>query len=68
MISIMKARGSTFDPALREFEISEQGIELAKNFESAEQILSGFGKAKAGRSTPGERKSPRRTSKRRTRG
>jgi circadian clock protein KaiC len=68
MISIMKVRGSSFDPALREFEISDRGIELAKNFESAEQILSGFGKEKPAKSASGKRKSSSASSKRRTRG
>ncbi|HVF15595.1 MAG TPA: ATPase domain-containing protein [Steroidobacteraceae bacterium] len=68
MISIMKVRGSSFDPALREFAISDCGIELAKNFESAEQILSGFGKDKPAKSAGGKGKGPRRTSKRQTRG
>jgi circadian clock protein KaiC len=68
MISIMKVRGSTFDAALREFEISEQGIKLAKSFESAEQILSGFGRAKTAKPVSGKRTGHPRTSKRRTRG
>ena len=43
LLSIMKVRGSSFDPALREFVISSKGIELADSFASAEQLLSGSG-------------------------
>ena len=58
MISIMKVRGSSFDPALREFEISKRGIELAKNFESAERILSGFGTEKPTRVRQRQKEEP----------
>lgn len=43
VISILKARGGSFDPTLREFHISERGVELADSFESAERLLSGTG-------------------------
>ena len=42
LLSIMKVRGSGFDPQLREFQISDAGIHLTDSFESAEFILSGF--------------------------
>jgi circadian clock protein KaiC len=43
LLSVMKVRGSDFDPRLREFCITDVGITLADTFESAESILSGFG-------------------------
>jgi circadian clock protein KaiC len=42
MISILKVRESSYDSSLREFSISEQGIDVAETFESAEAILSGY--------------------------
>ena len=43
LISVLKVRGSAFDPTLREFQITEGGIVLADTLEGAESILSGFG-------------------------
>jgi len=43
LLSVVKVRGSGFDPALREFVITDgHGISLASAFEGAEEILSGF--------------------------
>jgi circadian clock protein KaiC len=42
LISIVKMRDSDFDSSLREFRITGTGIELARTFDSAEAILSGF--------------------------
>jgi circadian clock protein KaiC len=41
MMSILKMRDSDYEPALREFSISTQGIDVAETFESAEAILTG---------------------------
>jgi circadian clock protein KaiC len=43
LLSIMKIRGSGFDPGLREFVIEGgHGISIAGTFEGAEELLSGF--------------------------
>ena len=42
LISILKVRESSYDPAIREFKISQDGIEVANTFNSAEAILSGI--------------------------
>jgi circadian clock protein KaiC len=43
LLSVIKVRDSGFDPALREFVISDgSGISLAGAFEGAESLLSGF--------------------------
>lgn len=41
LISIMKLRDSDYDPAIREFRISDHGISVASTFRSAEAILTG---------------------------
>lgn len=41
-ISILKGREQGYDTSIREFTITEQGIELADTFESAETILTGL--------------------------
>jgi circadian clock protein KaiC len=43
LISIMKVRESGYEPSIREFRISEHGIDVATTFESAEAILTGVG-------------------------
>ena len=43
LLSILKVRGNGFDPALREFHISGEGIDLLDTFEGASSILTGFG-------------------------
>ena len=42
LISVLKMREGNFDSSLREFSITEHGIEVASTFESAEAILSGM--------------------------
>lgn len=42
LISVLKARRSGHDPALREFTIDGQGITIARTFASAEAILTGL--------------------------
>jgi circadian clock protein KaiC len=39
LISIMEARDSDYDPAVREFAIGEQGMTVAANSESAARLL-----------------------------
>jgi circadian clock protein KaiC len=41
LISIMKMRESRYDTSLREFRITDDGLEVAASFESAEAILTG---------------------------
>jgi len=41
LISILKMRESGYDSAIREFRITEQGIEVAPTFASAKDILTG---------------------------
>jgi circadian clock protein KaiC len=41
LLSIVKVRESDYDSSIREFSISNNGITLARTFESAEAILSG---------------------------
>jgi circadian clock protein KaiC len=54
LISIMKMRDSAYEAAIREFIITEHGIEVAATFESAEAILTGLGRPIAS----GERPTP----------
>jgi circadian clock protein KaiC len=42
LISIMKMRDTGYDPAIREFRIHDQGIEVAPTFDSAQAILTGI--------------------------
>ncbi|HYZ42409.1 MAG TPA: ATPase domain-containing protein [Stellaceae bacterium] len=49
LISIVKMRDSDFDSSLREFQITSAGLELARTFDSAEAILSGFPQLKSER-------------------
>ncbi|MCO6419087.1 AAA family ATPase [Siccirubricoccus sp. KC 17139] len=43
LVSVVKVRGSSFDPGLREFVIeSGRGLSIAGAFEGAEELLSGF--------------------------
>ncbi len=42
MLSIVKVRDSGYDSSLREFKISEKGIQLERTFQSAQEILSGM--------------------------
>jgi circadian clock protein KaiC len=43
LMSVMKVRGSGFDPRLREFQVSGAGVVLADGFADAERMLSGYG-------------------------
>lgn len=54
LIWIVKVRGSNFDSSLREFTISDRGIQIADTFESAEAILSGTAQLPARMDEPGE--------------
>jgi circadian clock protein KaiC len=42
LISIVKVRESGYDPVIRQFTISRNGISVAASFESAEAILTGI--------------------------
>lgn len=42
LISILKVRDSGYDPAIREFKITDQGLQVASTFDSAEAILTGL--------------------------
>lgn len=41
LLSILKMRESDYDPAIREFRITDQGIDVAPTFASAQAILTG---------------------------
>jgi circadian clock protein KaiC len=41
LLSIMKMRESRYDTSIREFRITDTGLEVAASFESAEAILTG---------------------------
>jgi circadian clock protein KaiC len=47
LISIMKIRESRYDTSLREFRITDGGLEVAASFESAEAILTGHARRSA---------------------
>ena len=49
LISIMKMRESGYDPAIREFRITDNGFEVAATFTSAEAILTGIARPFASR-------------------
>jgi circadian clock protein KaiC len=40
-LSILKARGTPYDASLREYSITEHGVDLADSFDSAESLLQG---------------------------
>jgi circadian clock protein KaiC len=42
LVSILKVRASDYDTAIREFEITSQGIKVATTFDSADAILTGI--------------------------
>jgi circadian clock protein KaiC len=60
LISILKVRETDYDASIREFHVTNQGIEVADTFDSAEAILTGvarrvtFGAAPTARVTTGE--------------
>lgn len=41
LVSLLKVRENAYDPAIREFKITNHGIDVAATFESAEAILTG---------------------------
>src|ERR1051325_1145218 len=45
LISIMKMRESRYDTSIREFKITDNGLDVAESFESAEAILTGHARA-----------------------
>ena len=47
LLSILKVRSSDYDSAIREFQISRRGIEVAATFESADDILTGVARTTA---------------------
>jgi circadian clock protein KaiC len=57
LLSIMKMRESRYDTSIREFRITDQGLEVAESFESAEAILTGHARAaaRAGAEPPHEK-------------
>src|SRR5258706_2112835 len=57
LISIMKVREDSYDASIREFQITDSGIDVAATFESAEAILTGIARPYAS-SSPSAR--PRR--------
>jgi circadian clock protein KaiC len=61
LISVMKMRGGSADSSLREFSISERGIELSATFDSAEAVLTGIARARTdpAQLLPVEKKRPR---------
>jgi len=68
LISVMKMRGDGTDSSLREFSITERGIEISPTFDSAEAILSGIARTRLdpsdaprteGHSPVGRRNQPR---------
>jgi len=70
LLSILKLRDGDYDNAIREFRITDQGIEIADTFELADRILTGSAKTsrrtakkKSARSKSStKRKGPRRRS------
>ena len=48
LLSIMKMRESVYDTSIREFTMSENGVEVSGSFDSAEAILSGFPRVRGG--------------------
>ena len=53
LLSVVKVRGSGFDPALREFVINDgSGISLAGAFEGAENLLSGSARDRRAEAPP----------------
>lgn len=48
LVSIMKMRESRYDTSIREFKITDEGLDVATSFQSAENILSGLARTSAG--------------------
>lgn len=47
LISVVKMRESDFDGAIREFRITQAGLQVDQTFDSAEALLTGFGRTVA---------------------
>jgi circadian clock protein KaiC len=47
LISVLKMRESRYDTSIREFRITDDGLDVADTFESAESILSGLARTSA---------------------
>ncbi|MFT3696408.1 MAG: ATPase domain-containing protein [Kofleriaceae bacterium] len=45
LLSVLKVRDTSYDSHVYEFMITSKGIDLAKTFSSAEQVLTGFAKS-----------------------
>jgi circadian clock protein KaiC len=56
LLSILKVRASDYDTAIREFQITNQGVEVATTFESADAILTGSARTTAAKSVRSRRK------------
>jgi circadian clock protein KaiC len=52
LLSILKVRDGDYDGAIREFRITENGIEIADTFGAAERIMTGVAKAKGRKRGP----------------
>jgi circadian clock protein KaiC len=50
LLSILKVRASDYDTSIREFQITNQGIEVETTFESADAILTGIARTTGARS------------------
>jgi len=46
LLSVMKMRESRYDSSIREFRITDTGVDVADSFQSAEAILSGQAKVR----------------------
>jgi KaiC/GvpD/RAD55 family RecA-like ATPase len=64
--TLMKMRESRYDTAVREFRITDKGIDVAGSFESAEAMLSGLGRLRQGdgKGTRGKRQARKETTRR----
>jgi circadian clock protein KaiC len=47
LISVFKVRDGPFDPTIREFSISDAGIDIGHPFQTAEAVLSGLARGAA---------------------
>jgi circadian clock protein KaiC len=59
MISVLEARDTAHDTAIREFAITDRGIDVAATFESAEAILTGIGRPSEPDDRPAGKRSAR---------
>ena len=48
LVSVLKVRQSAYDTAIREFVITERGMHVADTFATAEAVLTGVGRLRAG--------------------